>query len=94
MGDEITLDVGKRVSSDGEELNENNPLLNGNTLIVYDDETDLEEKETDKVEETEYIENTTKKSYKIVGIMQRLSREDFSSPGYTVITHMDKFQKK
>lgn len=94
VGDEITLDVGKRVSSDGEELNENNPLLNGNTLIAYDDETDLEEKKTEKVEETEYIENTTKKTYKIVGIMQRLSREDFSSPGYTVITHMDKIPEK
>ena len=94
VGDEITLDVGKRVSSDGEELNENNPLLNGNTLIVYDDETDLEEKKTEKVEETEYIENTTKKTYKIVGIIQRLSREDFSSPGYTVITHMDKIPEK
>lgn len=94
VGDEITLDVGKRVSSDGEELNENNPLLNENTLIVYDDETDLEEKKTEKVEETEYIENTTKKTYKIVGIMQRLSREDFSSPGYTVITHMDKIPEK
>lgn len=94
VGDEITLDVGKRVSSDGEELNENNPLLNGNTLIVYDDETDLEEKKTEKVEETEQIENTTKKTYKIVGIMQRLSREDFSSPGYTVITHMDKIPEK
>lgn len=94
VGDEITLDVGKRVSSDGEELNENNPLLNGNTLIVYDDETDLEEKETEEVEETEHIENTTKKTYKIVGIMQRLSREDFSSPGYTVITHMDKIPEK
>ena len=92
VGDEITLDVGKRVSSDGEELSENNPLLNGNTLIVYDDETGLEEKE--KVEETEHIENTTKKTYKIVGIMQRLSREDFSSPGYTVITHMDKIPEK
>ncbi len=94
VGDEITLDVGKRVSSDGEELSENNPLLNGNTLIVYDDETDLEEKKTEKVEETEHIENTTKKTYKIVGIMQRLSREDFSSPGYTVITHMDKIPEK
>ena len=94
VGDEITLDVGKRVSSDGEELNENNPLLNGNTLIVYDDETDLEEKKTEKIEETEYIENTTKKTYKIVGIMQRLSREDFSSPGYIVITHMDKIPEK
>ena len=87
VGDEITLDVGKRVSSDGEELNENNPLLNGNTLIVYDDETDLEEKKTEKVEETEHIENTTKKTYKIVGIMQRL-------PGYIVITHMDKIPEK
>lgn len=94
VGDEITLDVGKRVSSDGEELNENNPLLNGNTLIVYDDETDLEEKKTEKVEKTEHIENTTKKTYKIVGIMQRLSREDFSSPGYIVITHMDKIPEK
>ena len=26
--------------------------------------------------------------------MQRLSREDFSSPGYTVITHMDKIPEK
>ena len=94
VGDEITLDVGKRISSDGEELSENNPLLNGNTLIVYDDETDLEEKKTEKVEETEYIENTTKKTYKIVGIIQRLSREDFSSPGYIVITHMDKIPEK
>lgn len=94
VGDEITLDVGKRVSLDGEELNESNPLLTGNSLIVYDDETDLQEKETEEVEETEYIENTTTKTYKIVGIIQRLSREDFSSPGYTVITHMDKIPEK
>ena len=94
VGDEITLDVGKRVSSDGEELNENNPLLTGKSLIIYDDEKDLEENETEEVEETEHIENTTKKTYKIVGIVQRLSREDFSSPGYTVITHMDKIPEK
>lgn len=94
VGDSITLDVGKRISSEGVELNEDNPLINGNTLIIYDDETDLEEKETEEVEVTEHIENTTKKTYKIVGIMKRLSRENFSSPGYTVITHMDKIPEK
>ena len=87
VGDSITLDVGKRVSSGGEELNENTPLLTGNSLIIYDDETE-------EIEETEHIENTTKKTYKIVGIMERLSSEDFSSPGYTIITHMDKIPEK
>lgn len=81
IGDTITLNVGKRVTLDGQELNEYNPLSEENV------QTDEENYETIIV--PEQIINTTTKEYKIVGIMKRLNRENYASPGYTAITVMD-----
>lgn len=43
-------------------------------------------------DDEEHLENTVKKTYTIVGIMERpdYSIEGYSFPGYTVITYMDK----
>ena len=76
VGDEVTLDVGKRVSTDGYELNQHNPLNptdeNGTPM--------------------ETIDTPNAKTYKIVGIMERPAGnvEPFSAPGYTVITRSEK----
>lgn len=76
VGDEVTLDVGKRVSTDGYELNQHNPL------------TPTDENGTPM----ETIDTPNAKTYKIVGIMERPAGnvEPFSAPGYTVITRSEK----
>ena len=76
LGDTISLDIGKRVCMDGTILNQSNPYY-------------VEEGETDLCHE--YITDTSKHEYKIVGIMERLNYniEGYSAPGYTVITKID-----
>ena len=76
VGDEVTLDVGKRVSTDGYDLNQHNPL------------TPTDENGTPM----ETIDTPNAKTYKIVGIMERPAGnvEPFSAPGYTVITRSEK----
>lgn len=77
VGDIINLNIGKRVCSDGSILNQNNPIYVS------------EEDEEDTCHES--LTNEETKSYKIVGIMERLnySLEPYSSPGYTIITYSD-----
>ena len=75
VGDTITIDIGKRVLQDGTVLNEENPYL-----------TDMEE---DGIILEESIVNTESKTYTIVGVIERPSKEEYSSPGYTVITYME-----
>lgn len=77
IGDTISLDVGKRVCTDGTILNQSNPYF-------------VEEGETDLCHE--YITDTSKHEYKIVGITERLNYniEGYSAPGYTLITKIDK----
>ena len=75
VGDMITIDIGKRVLQDGTVLNEENPYL-----------TDMEE---DGIILEESIVNTESKTYTIVGVIERPSKEEYSSPGYTVITYME-----
>ena len=77
IGDTISLDIGKRVCTDGTILNQSNPYY-------------VEEGETDLCHE--YITDTSKHEYKIVGIMERLNYniEGYSAPGYTLITKIDK----
>ncbi len=77
IGDTISLDIGKRVCTDGTILNQSNPYF-------------VEEGETDLCHE--YITDTSKHEYKIVGITERLnySIEGYSAPGYTLITKIDK----
>ena len=77
IGDTISLDIGKRVCTDGTILNQSNPYY-------------VEEGETDLCHE--YITDTSKHEYKIVGITERLNYniEGYSAPGYTLITKIDK----
>lgn len=77
IGDIISLDIGKRVCTDGTILNQSNPYF-------------VEEGETDLCHE--YITDTSKHEYKIVGITERLNYniEGYSAPGYTLITKIDK----
>ena len=83
IGDTITLDIGQRQLTSGEKLNQNNPLLTG------------EKDEEGRILQEEII-NTTKREYKIVGIIERpsMSIEEYSAPGYTVITKMEKVEEK
>ncbi len=76
IGDTIILDIGKRVCTDGTILNQSNPYY-------------VEEGETDLCHE--YITDTSKHEYKIVGITERLNYniEGYSAPGYTLITKID-----
>lgn len=75
VGDEVTFDVGKRMGTDGYELDQHNPFNPA-------DEND---------EPLEAIAAPESKTYKIVGIMERpaYNIEPFSAPGYTVITFVD-----
>lgn len=77
VGDTITLQVGKRQLTTGEELNQENPYV--------EEDEDREEGETEEIVDT-YI-----KQYTIVGVAERpsYSIEGFEAPGYTVITKMD-----
>lgn len=73
IGDFITLDIGKRVTFDGYELNQNNQY----------------QKNDEEVGES--IVETTSKTYKIVGIIERPATniEGYSAPGYTFITYLE-----
>lgn len=74
----IILNVGDTVK-----LNIGKRIQDGKELTQFDSyDTEKEEK----------IENTIQKTYKIVGIIERPAAniEDFSAPGYTFITYMDK----
>ena len=77
IGDTIILDIGKRVCTDGTILNQSNPYY-------------VEEGEINECQE--YITDTHKHEYKIVGIMERpdYSIEDYSAPGYVMITKIEK----
>ena len=76
IGDTITLEVGKRVKQDGEELNQTNPY------VIIDENAESEEEYKEEIIETET------KEYKVVGIMERPSYgiESYSAPGYTFAT--------
>lgn len=76
IGDTIILDIGKRVCTDGTILNQSNPYY-------------VEEGEINECQE--YITDTHKHEYKIVGIMERLNYniEGYSAPGYVMITKID-----
>ena len=79
VGDKITLNVGKRTHN-GEVLSQSNPYGG-----IYD-ETHLEE------EYSEELIDTQEQIYTIVGIMERppYGVEDFSAPGYTCATLIEK----
>lgn len=83
VGDTIELDIGNRYK-DGYVLNQTNPY--------YTDQDRLDRKESgieDDLEQETFVVNS-KKTYTIVGIMERLNSESYSAPGYTMITKLDK----
>ncbi len=75
VGDEVTLDVGNRVSAEGIALNQQDPFQWAD-----------EEKKP-----AEHITGTVLKTYKIVGLIERPAPniEPYSAPGYTVVTYVD-----
>ena len=83
VGDTIELDIGNRYKG-GYILNQSNPY--------YTDQDRLDRKESgieDDLEQETFVVSS-KKTYTIVGIMERLNSESYSAPGYTMITKLDK----
>ena len=80
VGDKVTLDVGRRVTADGYELNQQNSFL-------WADEGGSP---------SEFIRDTVPKTYTVAGIIERPSNyvEPYSAPGYTVITYTDESDLK
>lgn len=79
LDDTVTLDIGIRVCDDGTKLGQENPY--------YINEDGL-------IECNETLINTNQKTYKVVGIIKRpsYSIEDYSAPGYTMITYTNNVQ--
>ena len=94
IGDTITLNVGKRIL-DGQELTQSNRLVtieDETNMIVLSSQGDNEEKSSiDEQNSKEQIVETSTKTYKIVGIVNRPSTyiEPYSAPGYTFITYFN-----
>ena len=83
VGDTIEFNVGNRYKGEYI-LNQSNPY--------YTDQDRLGRKESgieDDLEQETFVAST-KKTYTIVGIMERLNSESYSAPGYTMITKLDK----
>ena len=83
VGDTIELDIGNRYKGEYV-LNQSNPY--------YTDQDRLDRKESgieDDLEQETFVAST-KKTYTIVGIMERLNSESYYAPGYTMITKLDK----
>lgn len=81
IGDKIKLDIGKRITDDGVELNQNNPYNNSKDK---DEKGYIEEK----------LETEETREFTIVGIIQRPNSEieEYSAPGYTIITKLDEIK--
>lgn len=92
VGDDITLNVGKRVTNEGYELDQSNPYHpDDEDISIYDADTgeEVDSHYEEKIKES--IVDTTNKTYKIVGIIERPASnvESYSAPGYTFITYID-----
>lgn len=83
VGDVLTLELGKRVS-DGYTLGQNNPYLN-----AEEDET-VEGSDVAPQQEVETLKVVETRIYTVVGFYERPTFENYSAPGYTAITVMDK----
>ena len=86
VGDSITLDIGKRIGEDGVELKQSNPFQSVESEGIIQN-LDIVENHPS----IEQIVDTTSKTYKIVGIIQRPASniESYVAPGYTFITYLD-----
>ncbi|MBR1416772.1 MAG: ABC transporter permease [Bacilli bacterium] len=85
VGDSITLDIGKRITTDGYELNQSNPYQFSDIVENIDGKRNILEEKSN-----ESIVNTTSKTYKIVGVIERPATniESYTAPGYTFITYI------
>ena len=83
VGDVLTLELGNRVS-DGYTLGQNNPYLNAK------EGEPVEGSDTVLQQEFENLEVIDTRTYTVVGFYERPSFENYSAPGYTAITVMDK----
>lgn len=85
IGEEITLDIGKRMAN-GYELEQHNPY---NQEIETEKTISEDSGEIHSEIKEEFIPEYSKK-YKIVGIIERpnYNMEGYSAPGYTVITYI------
>ena len=82
IGDKITLDISKRIA-DGYELNQNNPYNNPEDAEFDDDYVE------------EHLEKMFTKEYTVVGKIERpnMEIEDYSAPGFTIITLLDEIRE-
>lgn len=76
IGDSLTLQVGERITTDGDE-SENYVLSQNESLL----------KVNGNIEER--LQNQTTQKYTVVGIIKRPTWEPAQSPGYTVISYLD-----
>lgn len=90
VGEKITFTIGNRII-DGEKLNQNNPYLTDEDIQfqlennIMTDNNIMNQKEIFTPIET--------KEYTIVGIVERPHFEEYSAPGYTMITKLDNIDK-
>lgn len=83
VGDVLTLEIGNRVF-DGHVLGQYNPYMNA------EEGEPVEESDVSLQAEVEILEITETRTYTVVGFYERPSFENYSAPGYTAITVMDK----
>lgn len=83
VGDVLTLELGNRVS-DGYVLGQYNPYLNA------EEGEPVEGSDLAPQTESETLEVVETRTYTVVGFYERPAFENYSAPGYTVITVMDK----
>lgn len=85
VGDVLTLEIGNRVT-DGYVLGQYNPYMNADEGEPVEGSDVLEDDGTDK----EVLEVLETRTFTVVGFYERPNFENYSAPGYTAITVMDK----
>ena len=83
VGDVLTLELGNRVS-DGYVLGQHNPYMNA------EEGEPVEGSDVATQQEVETLEVLEIRTYTVVGFYERPAFENYSAPGYTAITVMDK----
>lgn len=85
VGDVLTLEIGNRVA-DGYVLGQYNPYMNADEGEPVEGSDVPEDNGTDK----EVLEVMETRTFTVVGFYERPNFENYSAPGYTAITVMDK----
>lgn len=90
VGDVLTLEIGNRVS-DGYNLGQYNPYMNEPEEGEPAEGSDTDASDTgENNSNLEYLEVVETRTYTVVGFYERPGFENYSAPGYTAITVMDK----